>query len=203
MTSELDGKSLSYKFLVDGGDGSDQTATVKTAVQNGEEWTITEANQSMTDGEVTLTVRKKEPAQQQKPQQADSNGIITAANNPEFAALLGVKDPFDSSVAAFAEKYKGRTIEFDGNIASIIPNDKHPRYLFDDTLVYAGDYSTESVNGPSFRFEGITWSDFHDGSVGIPAFVREGQNVHIKATVDKYNPDNGIFKLDLVEMTER
>ena len=32
----------------------------------------------------------------------------------------------------------------------------------------------------SFRFEGITWSDFHDGSVGIPAFVREGQNVHIK-----------------------
>lgn len=55
----------------------------------------------------------------------------------------------------------------------------------------------------SFRFEGIVWSDFHDGSVGIPAFVREGQNVHIKATVDKYNPDNGIFKLDLVEMTER
>lgn len=43
----------------------------------------------------------------------------------------------------------------------------------------------------SFRFEGITWSDFHDGSVGIPAFVREGQNVHIKATVDKYNPDSG------------
>lgn len=55
----------------------------------------------------------------------------------------------------------------------------------------------------SFRFEGIVWSDFHDGSVGIPAFVREGQNVHIKATVDKNNPDNGIFKLDLVEMTER
>ena len=54
VTSELDGKSLSYKFLVDGGDGSDQTATVKTAVQNGEEWTVTEANQSMTDGEVTL-----------------------------------------------------------------------------------------------------------------------------------------------------
>lgn len=43
----------------------------------------------------------------------------------------------------------------------------------------------------SFRFEGIVWSDFHDGSVGIPAFVREGQNVHIKATVDKYNPDSG------------
>lgn len=43
----------------------------------------------------------------------------------------------------------------------------------------------------SFRFEGIVWSDFHDGSVGIPAFVREGQNVHIKATVDNNNPDSG------------
>ena len=32
----------------------------------------------------------------------------------------------------------------------------------------------------SFRFEGIVWSDFHDGSVGIPAFVREGQNVTSK-----------------------
>lgn len=48
----------------------------------------------------------------------------------------------------------------------------------------------------SFRFEGIVWSDFHDGSVGIPAFVREGQNVHIKATVDKYNPDSGFPHID-------
>lgn len=32
---------------------------MKTAVQNGEEWTVTEANQSMTDGEVTLTVRER------------------------------------------------------------------------------------------------------------------------------------------------
>lgn len=49
----------------------------------------------------------------------------------------------------------------------------------------------------SFRFEGIVWSDFHDGSVGIPAFVREGQNVHIKATVDKYNPDSGFPRISM------
>ena len=121
VTSELDGKSLSYKFLVDGGDGSDQTATVKTAVQNGEEWTVTEANQSMTDGEVTLTVREKEPAQQQKPQQADSNGIITAANNPEFAALLGVKDPFDSSVAAFAENTRDALLNSTATLQALYP----------------------------------------------------------------------------------
>ena len=133
---------------------------MKTAVQNGEEWTVTEANQSMTDGEVTLTVREKEPAQQQnrsRPTATASSPLPTIRNS---LLCLEVKDPFDSSVAAFAEKYKGRTIEFDGNIAGIIPNDKHPRYLFDDTLVYAGDYSTESVNGPSFRFEGITLERF-------------------------------------------
>ena len=63
-------------------------------------------------------------------------------------------------------------------------------------------YSSVSRHAISLTLD-RNWSDFHDGSVGIPAFVREGQNVHIKATVDKYNPDNGIFKLDLVEMTER
>ena len=114
-----------------------------------------------------------------------------------------MKDPFDPSVAAFAEKYKGRTSEFDGNIAGTVPNEKHPRYLLDYMLVYGGDYSTESVSGPSFRFEGVMWSDFHDGSVGLPLYVREGHNVHIKATVGSCNPESGIFKLDLEKMTER
>ncbi len=30
----------------------------------------------------------------------------------------------------------------------------------------------------SFRFEGIVWSDFHDGSVGIPAFARRTERPH-------------------------
>lgn len=203
VMAELEGKGLSYRFLIDGGDGGDQTTTVKTALRNGEEWTIIDAKQSTTDGEVTLTVRKKETTQQKPKRQSNGNEIITTANNSEFAALLALKDPLDPSVAAFAEKYKGRTIEFDGNIANVIPNDKHPQYLFDYTLVHGGDYNTESVSGPDLRFEGIMWSDFHDGSVGIPSFVHEGQNVHVKATVDSYNSDNGIFKLSLVEMTAR
>ena len=208
VMEELDGENLAYNFVIDGGDGSDQTSTVKMYVRNGEEWTVTKARQSTTDGKVTLTVRKnettsKESQQQESQQQPDSDGVITTANNPEFAALLALKDPDDSSVAVFAEKYKGRTIEFDGNIANVRPNDEHPRFLLDYTLVYGGDYNTDSVSGPNFGFEGITWSDFHDGSVGLPAFVHEGQNVHIKATVDKYNPDNGLFKLELVEMTAR
>lgn len=200
---ELEGKGLSYRFLIDGEDGDDQTATVKTALRNGEKWNVIDAEQSATDGEVTLTVRKKETTQQKPKTRSDGNETITTANNAEFAALLALKDPSDPSVAAFAEKYKGRTIEFDGNIANVIPNDKHPQYLYDYTLVHGGDYSTENVSGPDFRFEGIMWSDFHDGSVGIPSFVREGQNIHAKATVGSYNSDNGILKLDLVEMTAR
>lgn len=205
---ELDGKNLAYNFLIDGGDGSDQTSTVKTYVRNGEEWTVIKARQSTTDGKVTLTVRKnettssKESQQQEFQQQPDSDGVITTANNPEFAALLALKDPDDSSVAAFAEKYKGRTT-FDDNIANVIPSDEHPRFLLDYTLVYGGDYNTDSVSGPNFRFEGIIWSDFHNGSVGLSSFVHEGQNIQVKATVDKYNPDNGLFKLELVEMTAR
>lgn len=208
VVKELEEKGLTYGFLFEGGDGTDQSSTVKTSLEKGEEWTVVEARQSATDGEVTLTVQKKETPKpkekKQEPQQpANDNGVITVANNQEFASLLAVKDPFDPSVAAFAEKYKGRTIEFDGNIAGTVPNEKHPRYRLDYMLVYGGDYSTESVSGPSFRFEGVMWSDFHDGSVGLPLYVREGHNVHIKATVGSYNPESGIFKLDLEKMTER
>lgn len=208
VVKELEEKGLTYGFLLEGGDGTDQSSTVKTSLEKGEEWTVVEARQSATDGEVTLTVQKKETPKpkekKQEPQQpANDNGVITVANNQEFASLLAVKDPFDPSVAAFAEKYKGRTIEFDGNIANVIPNEQHPRYLLDFVLVHSGDYNAETYSGPEFRFEGVMWNDFHDGSVGLPLYVHVGQNVHIKATVDSYNSDNGIFKLDLEKMTER
>lgn len=211
VVKELEEKGLTYGFLIEGGDGADQSSTVKTSLEKGEEWTVVEARQSATDGEVTLTVQKKETTKpkeetqkkQETQQPANDNSVITVSNNQEFVSLLAVKDPFDSSVSAFAEKYKGRTIEFDGNIANVIPNEQHPRYLLDFVLVHSGDYNVETCSGPEFRFEGVMWNDFHDGSVGLPLYVHVGQNVHIKATVNSYNSDNGIFKLDLEEMTER
>lgn len=211
VVKELEEKGLTYGFLIEGGDGADQSSTVKTSLGKGEEWTVVEARQSATDGEVTLTVQKKETTKpkeetqkkQETQQPANDNGVITVSNNQEFVSLLAVKDPFDSSVSAFAEKYKRRTIEFDGNIANVIPNEQHPRYLLDFVLVHSGDYNAETYSGPEFRFEGVMWNDFHDGSVGLPLYVHVGQNVHIKATVDSYNSDNGIFKLDLEKMTER
>jgi hypothetical protein len=55
--------------------------------------------------------------------------IITIENNEDFAALLKLKNEFDPSIKAFAEKYAGRTIEFDCNIASIGPHgDTTTRY---------------------------------------------------------------------------
>ena len=45
--------------------------------------------------------------------------IITANNNEEFSAILSLKDEFDPQIKAFANKYAGRTIEFNGNIVSM------------------------------------------------------------------------------------
>ena len=211
VVKELEEKDLAYGFLIEGGDGTDQSTAVKSSLEKDEEWIVAEARQSTTDGKVTLTVRKKEtpktkeeePKKEETQQTANDNGIIMVSNNQDFASLLAVKDPFDSSVSAFAEKYKGRTVEFDGNIANVIANEQRPRYLLDFVLVHGGDYNAETYVGPEFRFEGVMWSDFHDGSVGLPLYVHAGQNVHIKATVGSYNPDNGILKLDFEEMTER
>ena len=74
---ELDGENLAYNFVIDGGDGSDQTSTVKMYVRNGEEWTVTKARQSTTDGKITLTVRKNETTSKESQQQ-----MTPASRNP-------------------------------------------------------------------------------------------------------------------------
>ena len=50
----------------------------------------------------------------------------------------------------------------------------------------------------SFRFEGIVWSDFHDGSVSITRLrARRTERPHTKQQSDKYNPDNGFTRISI------
>jgi hypothetical protein len=53
------------------------------------------------------------------PMQTAAAQTLTAENNEELAALLATTDPGGEAVAQFAAKYHGRTIEFDGNLASM------------------------------------------------------------------------------------
>jgi hypothetical protein len=126
---------------------------------------------------------------------------ITAEKNTEFAAVLGLGDNCDSSIAAFAKKYHGQTVAFDGHVGAMNNHGSYAtRY---DILLGAGDYSTTSAHGPAFQFRDVnTISDLRytgevQGTIGV------GTNLHITAQVDEYEPTSCLFLLKPVETAFR
>ena len=88
------------------------------------------------------------PIPSPSPSPTVSNENITVENNEEFRALIESLQPDDASIQQFVAKYKGRAVEFDGNIASMGPHNVYKTRF--DFLIYPGDYSTTSAYGPSF-----------------------------------------------------
>ena len=122
---------------------------------------------------------------------------LTIENNRDLKALLALKDPFDDSVVAFAEKYQGQIIEFDGNIAYMSNHGNYQtRY---DILISAGDYSETAMFGPSFQFKDVGMFDLN--LIGdVPDSIGMGNNLHIVATVGEYNETQGLFFLDPISI---
>lgn len=127
--------------------------------------------------------------------------ILTVENCEDLANLLSLKDPFDPSVAEFAEEYKGCIIEFDGCIAYLNNHgDYNTRY---DILLYGCDYSETSGSGPNFQFEDVGVHDLGIKDLYLPDYITAGRNVHIVAEVEEFDPNSGLFKLDPVSITDR
>jgi hypothetical protein len=119
--------------------------------------------------------------------------ILTVENNKDLAALLAVKDPANPIVSEFAKNYAGRTIEFDGNIAYMTNHGNYKtRY---DFLICPGDYSKTSAIGPNFKFEDVNIFDLHLTGSNIPENIIAGQNLHVTATVKKYDEKGELFYL--------
>jgi Domain of unknown function (DUF4839)/PASTA domain len=151
-------------------------------------------------GTVQLTVTKKvEPSKSASATPA-ALPVLTIQNNPELRALLAGSDGDMERIQAFADKYEGQTIEFDGNIANMMPHaDFKTRY---DMLILAGDYSETSAKGPNFKFEDINVQDLHLTGANVSA-VGQGDNLRFTAVVGEYNADNGLFFLDPVSTKVR
>ncbi|MBQ8237871.1 MAG: DUF4839 domain-containing protein [Oscillospiraceae bacterium] len=127
--------------------------------------------------------------------------ILTIENCEDLANLLSLKDPFDPSVAEFAEEYKGRIVEFDACIAYLSNHGSYDtRY---DILLYGCDYSETTVSGPSFQFEDVGVYDLGISDLYLPDYITAGRNVHIVAEVEEFDPNSGLFKLDPVSITDR
>ena len=154
------------------------------------------------DTAIVITYHMKEEDNPNKAANSEvTNSTMEAANNltrencPDLAALLMLRDPGDSSVAAFASKYYGRVIEFDGCVMNMQRHgDYNTRW---DVLLGSGDYDENSALGPNFH---LTDVNFYDMNVSGGDSVYAGLNVHIVAEVGDYNSNSQLFELDIISM---
>ena len=166
-----------------------------------------EAAESSTP-ESTVEVEPTEKAQSteetqstEKTQPSTGEEIITVDNNEEFAAVMNTKDPVDQIIKEFAEKYAGRTIEFDGNIANMSYHGGYTtRY---DFLISPWDYSETSVSGPNFQFEDCSVFDLNLIGDNIPDAVGMGDNLHFVAKILNYDETSQLFYLDPISTEVR
>lgn len=126
---------------------------------------------------------------------------LTAANNPELAALLAGSD-CDESIAQFAAKYRGRNIEFDGNIAAMANHGSYDtRY---DILIQAGDYNGATHLGPSFQFRNVNTTSDLRYTGEVPDTIGRGTNLHVVVKVGEYEgPRTCLFLIKPVSTAVR
>lgn len=122
---------------------------------------------------------------------------LTVDNCPELADILSNKAEIDDSYSAFATKYKGRVIEFDGRIDYCAKHEDYNTRF--DYLVSAGDYDPDHQIGPSFKFENVAYYDLNTNLDTVSV----GLNVHIVAEVVSFDSNSGLFYLDPVSVTGR
>lgn len=127
--------------------------------------------------------------------------ILTVDNCKELAEILSTKDESSPLFKEFAQKYAGRTIEFDGNTAYV---SKHGNYETRfNYLIYAGDYSTTTFSGPEFQFRNVNYYDLHLTGDNIPDPFGVGLNIRIIATVEEYDENPGLILLKPVSIKMR
>lgn len=126
---------------------------------------------------------------------------MTIASSPDLAALLTNPDSVPAS-EAFAQKYAGQLIEFDGAIGAMNNHEGYTtRY---DILIVNGDYSeTHSSGGPTFQFRDVNVTSDLNLTGDVPDTIGVGTNVHVIARVGAYDPNNMLFQLEPVETRVR
>ena len=108
-----------------------------------------------TPSETASTTPEETAPEETEPQPV---ATLTPQNNKDLAAIL-VGDDCDGKYAAFAKKYAGQTIAFDGSIVDIAPHGSYTtRY---DILIGPGDKGPNTTKGPAFQFQDVNTFDLH------------------------------------------
>lgn len=123
----------------------------------------------------------------------ETSGTLTVENCPELQDILLKSSEFDPSYGEFASKYSGRTIKFDGYVASLVHHgDYKTRY---DVLIYYDN--PDGVTGPYFRFTDVNVYDMNITTDSIKA----NDKVIVEAEVKSYEENTGFFQLKPVKVT--
>jgi hypothetical protein len=126
--------------------------------------------------------------------------VITAQNNPEFAALLKA-DYCDDANLDFATRHEGQTVAFNGSIVHMVHHgDYKTRY---DFLLGPGDKGPNTTVGPAFKYEDVNIFDLKLTGKKIPATVGAGDKFRFVAEVGEFNAAQCVFFLDPVSTEVR
>lgn len=150
--------------------------------------------------EETASVTESEEQDNSSAEKSEEE-TLTVDNNKEFAEILSIKDESSPLFKEFAQKYAGRTIEFDGNTAYV---NNHGNYKTRfDYLIFAGDYSETTFSGPNFQFRDVNYTDLHLTGDNVPNTLGVGLNIRIIAKIEEYNENSGLFQLKPVSIQLR
>lgn len=148
-------------------------------------------------------------AQESRPEETDPpisdpvDDVLTVENCEALASMLVIKAEIDQAYSEFAETYKDKIVEFEGCITYLINHeDFDTRY---DILISAGDYVDENTAnlGPIFKLEDVGVYDLGISDLYLPDFVSVGSNIKIRAEVNEFNAETGIFELDPISIESR
>lgn len=120
--------------------------------------------------------------------------IYTVDNCPDMVKFVKAYD--SEFLKEFAEKYRGKTIQFNGAVDIF---EKHPKYNTRYTaLLRTCDYHPDKVEGPTIK----TW-DFNINDDRSFSDLEEGNNVIITAKVMDYSENTGLFRVHLEKVESR
>jgi len=126
---------------------------------------------------------------------------LTVQTSPELAAVLAEGNDCNDSIQRFADANAGKLIEFDGFVADMMNHQDYKTRW--DILMYAGNYSTTSFNGPNMKYSNVQFADLNVTGPNAPEQVAEGDSLHFVARVDYFNKTQCLFYLKPVSTSAR
>lgn len=151
----------------------------------------------------STSTQEPDPEEMNPPISDPVEKILTVENCEALASMLAIKAEIDPAYSEFAKIYENQIVEFEGCITYLTNHEDYDtRY---DILISAGDYVDENTAnpGPIFKLEDVGMYDLGISDLYLPDFVSVGSNIKIRAEVDEFNAETGIFELDPISIESR